>query len=488
MLQNLSVKRLVAGLTLLLMAILLIPSSTLASEPLSLTFEEALDLAVENHPQVLAARQSLEIVERDLAIAKGVFAPNLSIGATPLYRVDAKQASVSMSIRNNTTLPMGVDTETILSGNIAKGSQSLSLGVNTSFDFGLRAEASVSRNVLGENEPKYDYRFYVNQPLFTKTPPLASLQQVENTELQLESANEAVWLAQQRAKIDLYDRLFRLETTRLRLEFSKASLERVRQSYEDAQSRYEIGAANEIDLLSAKINVRQAELNFQRAERSYQQLVNSIKEVLGLDSNAEVEFPSVINLEIASDLLSENEYIARRLATAASLKQAEQAVERAKDDLDSTRRIYGPTGNVTGGYSINQQFPEQWVVMLNISYPLASPTKIHVISEKEQNLEVAIENYEAEKARLEAAIRSTFTQIKDIEQEIEIAQLNYERSLLEKLRGEQLFERNLSDEETLRQLEQRLKESQLDLLEKEHNFLVQVMELNLLIGESVSFY
>jgi len=197
--------------------------SPTASEPETLTLDQAVALALERNPQVLASRARTEILEGQIREVKSQAFPAISVQTSALRWRDP-------SLLNAPTLddflPPGVE---------------------------LRALAA---NLFG-------YEVTVAQPLYTAGKIGTALQLAK---LEREGVGIDVTKTEQDIKIQVVRAFYALLLAEKQLEIVQDTIKQRERHLAMARARYEAGAATQVDVLRSEVSLANAQPELLRAE------------------------------------------------------------------------------------------------------------------------------------------------------------------------------------------------------------------------------
>lgn len=300
--------------------IALFPLGLSAQEPAparTVSLDEALALALQNAPAMVAAEGAVDIAEAGLLQARGSLLPSLSANGV------------------------------------------FSNSSNERFD--QTTGRLVSQNYTAQLQGGYD--------IFTGGRRLA----------QLRGAGADVAAAEAQMRAQRFETI--LATTQAFYEAAAASdivraagqrLARARQQMEFAETRLEIGTATQSDALRAELEVGNAELGLIDAESSLRNARLTLGRRIGV-AEAVAADPAALPAD-APPLPAVDELIARALRTSPEVLAAEATLESRTADRLESYLAYAPSVRLTGGYDwFSFDFPpeeQSWNFRLTASLPL----------------------------------------------------------------------------------------------------------------------
>jgi len=169
----------------------------------------------------------------------------------------------------------------------------------------------------------------------------------EYTERAYQGTQEDVVLQTRKA---FYGTLFMRELVRA----NREGLDVVRANLENVRSQYKNGTAAEFDLLRAEVQVANTEPLFIAAENSYQLAKNSLKNILALPLEQEIDVQGDLTYqELPQELMDSR----RREALATNSQIAQLALQESilEKNITIERAAHYPTLNLTGSYQWQSQ-------------------------------------------------------------------------------------------------------------------------------------
>ena len=271
-------------------------STQTETEGLTLNFQEAMNLALQN-PTVTLAKSQLELAEKQLAVASGVISAELSADYSSTWGDSTNEITGDVTSLDN----RGIDDITLQATfNVVP--------YGPTADTITKARWSVQRA---------QYELYDTQ-----------LEQLVNVaSLYLTALRDT-----QEAQVLQND-----------VRVAEAKLEAVR-------AQEDVGAANDAQLLSAEIVLSQAQSDYGIAEQERVQSLAQLSQALGVNVTQVEGEPGEVNMPEITDY-------EQLLLNRSDVINAQLAVEEAKLNRDSTLRDYLPSGSVA--LSLNSTSTDQ---------------------------------------------------------------------------------------------------------------------------------
>ncbi|HXK58988.1 MAG TPA: TolC family protein [Acidobacteriota bacterium] len=378
--------------------------SPTASEPETLTLDQAVALALERNPQVLASRARTEILEGQIREVKSQAFPAISVQTSALRWRDP-------SLLNAPTLddflPPGVE---------------------------LRALAA---NLFG-------YEVTVAQPLYTAGKIGTALQLAK---LEREGVGIDVTKTEQDIKIQVVRAFYALLLAEKQLEIVQDTIKQRERHLAMARARYEAGAATQVDVLRSEVSLANAQPELLRAENGIRYARSVLNNLLARSTDfptravgdliyRKVEVPPLE--EVVSDAFAGRPELQRlRL----NEKQAEE--QRKLASAESRLRV-----DLNGAYGFsardatNLANPEftRWSLAVTLNLPLfdggrregliqqavANQRIVRLTrSETEDNIHLQAQTAVDEIKRAEQTIEAARASVKEAERVLELMEQNY---------------------------------------------------------------
>lgn len=304
-----------------------------------LSLEQCIELAVENNPNILAARSTIKAHEGKIGQSRSNFLPqiNLSSGYS----------------RRNTQTTSSVDD----SSNSYSGSISLNQLI---YDFG-KTSTQVKISRLGLEGASAEVQNVVNNIVYS-------------------------------VKVSYYKVLFTLQTKKVREE----SVEQYQKQLEQAQAFYKEGLKPKIDVTTAETNLSNAEFNLIKAENEVKSAFADLNNAIGIPEALDYTLADSLKYNeynIAFSSAIEQAYTNRPDLKGVILKES-----AAKESVKLNKKEYLPELKAVSGYGLGgNEFPldDSWSVGAEVTLPVFNGLLTHnKIKEAKANLEVAEYNQE----------------------------------------------------------------------------------------------
>ena len=274
----------------------------------SLSLEEAIQKGLDNRAEIKNARLETELAERQNALLKAHYLPQISGLADLRWNTQLQ----------TTILPFDI------TGNNPEGTTTVKFGLPFNNTFGLDA----TQKIL---DPQTKYTRQINNT------------QVESRRLALEQQRTAV-------RQNITEAYYRTVFDRERLRLAEAALDRAKENLAIAQTRLAAGTLLENDFDRVRLDQSNAELALRKARQDYSLAIQALQYRMGVPQNNLIE-PSQTLPEILADTaaVSPPDIAARTEIRAEVLNMTLEALNESREL--ATRR---PTLSAYGNYSALQ--------------------------------------------------------------------------------------------------------------------------------------
>ena len=375
---------------LILFLILIVPFKVDAEEIIikgeSLNLERCIEIALKLQPNIIGARNTVNVNESRIGQAKANYYPQINWSSS--YSKIKPASGIS---------------------GFSSGSTSVSLGrTNESFD-------------------QYSTGFNLSQMIydFGKTPTQVRIQNLnlDSSRSDLENVSEQVVLNVKQAYYGV------LQTKRNR-DVTSDTVKQFQQHLEQAKGFYEVGTKPKFDVTKAEVDLSSAKLNLIKSENALRLAVVSLNNAMGVPDAPEYTLEDNLSFQKYSvtfeDALAKAYQNRPDLLSIVTKRQAsESSIELAKKDFYPLL-----TGSVSYEWS-GQTFPLEhgWNAGATLSFPLFSGflTKYQV-DEAKANLNVLRANEESVKQTVFLEVQKAYLNLKDAEERIPTAELTVKQA------------------------------------------------------------
>ena len=351
-----TIKKLTLGLLLLAFGAM----TAGAQEPLSLTLDECLRIALNENPTIKVAQMEIERVDYSRREVLGQLLPEISFSA---------QYSRSLAIQT-----------------VYMGDQSFKMGRDNSYTTGFNATIPLVVPQLWKSLKLSDNQILQNVEA-ARASRLSLVNQVKN-------AYYALLLAQDSKKV--------IEENHKTAQFNATVF----------QKKYELGVASEYDVLRANVAVTNLEPSIIEAENSITQLKLQLKVLMGMDVAIDIE-PAQSLDAFKSQMYNHSAAMGASLIDNTSLKQLDLKTDYLNKALEAQKAAWWPT--LVGGLnymwnstSMGSPFKNfKWnpysTASLSLSIPLFTGGQR---LNKQRQAEIAVREMRWQRENLERSLQS----------------------------------------------------------------------------------
>lgn len=369
---------LIAGLGILACSLAFGQSTEKGSEPIILTVDKAVELALQNNITIKQSKMDLDMLElRDSYSWNGI-SPSLS-----------------------------------LSG-------------------GLNGSKAGTFDTFGDSEPTASWSA-TGSVSFNFTPALAT--SIKSAKLAYEAGQMSYENTRRSIELSVRKTFYSLLYFNENLELQHRSLETARQTYESNLSKFNQGRLSEMNLLTSQYNYESKIPAVTNLHTTYENNLDNFKIILGLDLNDEIELTGSL-IELAATELN-NKLLDVEIEQLPSIKTLLKNIESSENSLMATRfSAYAPSLSLSGSAGTNGGIKPSSDPRVSVSYsatvriPLDgylpwSNGSVSVHAQKE-TLEKLKQNLEQTKKTTEISIRNSYNAIKQAKAQLALYEKNME--------------------------------------------------------------
>jgi len=402
-------KKMRVGLLFMSLLFLLSPPAWSAQPPIKikLTLSESIKQALDHNLDIRIAEIQLEGMESKVAQSKASFKPKLNLDLAPATwagKLDSlhyePQAGLTASLltERGTTYGLTLEQE-----------QGEDERINTSWSLIL------TQKILPH--PRVDSSY-----LALKKSLLSS----EQERLALEDERNSL-------KLEVTVGFYNILKQQKEIELKGLYLEQAREDLLIVKDKFENQSASDLDLLSAQVEVVNAEESVFQGEDDLFQYSGEFKDLLGIDSEAQIELIGESHPEPEPLELNLGDAVKEALANRLEIKRQKLTVSQSELDLALAKSKRSPSLNLSGGYSYTEleddKEEDEYEVSLIFQIPLVDGGESKAeIEEARDRLKEANLNSEKLKRDTRAEVRSYFFDLQRRLRQIELLSLSEERS------------------------------------------------------------
>lgn len=418
------------GCMLLLAVVASSFSYTQAQIPL--TIEQALDIAEENNPDLIAAKLNLERYQYNLVAQQASLKSRFSLDLDPV--------NYSRNRRFDNRLSQWYTNETFSTSGTFMVSQPIlwtdgevSL-INT---FGWQDNQSIVEGMDNRNRAfSNDLYLQINQPLFTYNRRKMEMRQIE-----FDYENAGIRYALQRLNTErsITNQFYAVYMAQSSLAISEEELENSEQSFEIIRNKVEADLAAREELYQAELNLANAQSAVEERVVSLENAKDQLKQTLGMPLEEDIEVAVEIEVSpIAIDLI---QAVQSGLNSRMELRQREIDIELAELQMIQTKSMNEFRGDISLSIGIigdHERFDQMYDnptqnprIAVSLTVPIFDwgEKKARV---RAQRVAQTLAKLEHENLRIdiELEVRQTWRRLENLRSQIDIAETSVRNAQL----------------------------------------------------------
>lgn len=407
--------------------------SSLFAKEITITADNAVELALQNHIDIQTAQISLEQNRRSYAHSWNNVLPDVSATGT------------------------ASETRTYSSSDTDKAGLKAGVSASLSLDFGLADKIKQLKAEYNSGKISYD-----NTVRSTQTAVLQSF----------------------------YNLLYLKE----KVEAAKSTCESYQRQYDQILAKAKRGVSNELDLLTAQVNLETSKPDADSAENTYLNELVSFLNTIGLSVEPDTTVILDGSLDYADKLgeINKTQIIETCESTSSEVLQLEEKIKAAKYSKKSTAsQLYLPSVNVAASaYPYNWQNEKitdntsntpNWTVSLGLSLPLSSWIPGSSSKDSVAKIDDTIKTYELQLENTKKSVRTkVIEKLKNIElsqKTLEARKMNVELAEKSYQMTEDAYNRGTKDLLTLQNSLDTLQNAKLQLSAEQYTLISNVLDL-----------
>ena len=393
---------------------------------ITLTIEQALDIAEDNNPQMKSAKLNLERTRYSLEAQRAALKPQFSMNVSPISYSQTRSFDNRYSEwYTNKSLGSSGTFRTSLPILLTDGTLSL---VD---EFGWQDRTSMNQN--GENRNKAfanDLSIRYTQPIFTYNRLKMQLQRLE-----FDHENSGISYALQRLTMEssITSQFYQVYMTQKELEISRDQYENAKKDYEIIKEKVEADLSAREELFQADVNLATAESSVESNIVRLENAKDGLKQTLGIPLNEEINV--IADVAITPIMIDQEKAIHSGLTSRMELRQREIDIAESDLQMITVKAMNEFRGDISLSIGItgdNQRFEDIYKqptqsprVGITFTVPIFDwGEKRARIRAQETSQTVAKLNYENLKVNFELSIRQTIRRIGNLLTQISIREKN----------------------------------------------------------------
>ncbi len=303
-----------------------------------LTIEQALDIAEENNPDLIAAKLNLERYQYNLVAQQASLKSRFSLDLDPI--------NYSRSRRFDNRLSQWYTNETLNTSGTFMVSQPILLTdgevslINT---FGWQDNQSTVEGMDNRNRAfSNDLYLRLNQPLFTYNRRKMEMRQIE-----FDYENAGIRYALQRLNTErsITNQFYAVFMAQSSLAISQEELENSEQSFEIIRNKVEADLAAREELYQAELNLANAQSAVEERIVSLENAKDQLKQTLGMPLYEDIEV--AVEIEVSPVAIDLVQAVQSGLSSRMELRQREIDIELAELQMIQTKSLNEFRGDIS---------------------------------------------------------------------------------------------------------------------------------------------
>ncbi len=404
--------------------VLLMGISFFSFAQITLTIEEAMNIAEDNNPQMRTAKLNYMRTQYMLIASRAGLKPQFSMTVDPFsYSQTRSFDSYNSDYYTSRNLSTGGRFRTELPFLLTDGVLSLTNTFGWSSNESQKATGTTLTERFSNNlQLRYD------QPLFTY-----NRRQMEMKRLEFDHENSGISYALQRLRTEqnITRQFYAVYLAQNNLEISRAELENSQKNYDIIKEKVEAGLSAREELFQAEVNLASAESSVQSTGVTLKNAKDDLKQTLGMPLKEDINVS--VTIEVITMLIDEEKAIQSGLLSRMELRQREISMAEADLAMITTKAINEFRGDITLSMGIsgdNPRFDDIYSTPTNsprigISFTIPifdwGQRKARINAQKTAQI-IAQLNYNNETVNIENDIRQSLRSLENLRSQISIAE------------------------------------------------------------------
>jgi outer membrane protein TolC len=444
-----------------------------------LTLDDAINVALENSPNIRRSRLNLERSQESLNAQNAALKSRFSLQVTPFDYYRDRQFNDYFSTWYTSENKQSFATFSVVQP-IVWTDGTLSL-INK---FGWQESFTETQDITSTTFNNNLYMSY-EQPLFTYNRTRLRL-----NELELDLENSALSYAIQQLQItrNVSESFYAVYEQRMRVQIAQDEYESQKNNYELTQNKVDADILSRDELYQAELNMLNSQMNLKNQQVTLQNQLDQFKQLIGMDIFEELELITDVSYNSVDVDLDKaiNEGINNRM----ELRQREIAIENSQFDLIQTSATNEFFGNVTLAFgvigtdenleNIYANPTDNQRVSLTFDIPIFDwGQRESLIKASEKNIEVANVNQEDEKNGIVVSIRTVYRNLQNLETQIEISEVSERNAQLSYDINRERYSNGDLTSYDLQQFQQQLSNAKLNRINALINYKLELLNMKI---------
>ena len=392
---------------------------------ITLTIEQALDIAEENNPQMIQAKLSLERTQFLLEASHAALKPQFSMTVNPFgYSQNRRFDSYNSAWYTSKELTSSGTFQAELPLLLTDGTLRLSNTFGWQDSESTRASGTTISKAFSN-----DLQLRFIQPLFTYNTTKMEMQRLE---FDHENAGISYALQRLRTEQNITRQFYSVYLAKSSLEISHSELENAQTNYDIIKAKVDAQLSAEEELYQAEVNLMNAESSVQSDEVSLKNAKDDLKQTLGMPLSEEIDVS--VTIEAIPMLIDEEKAINFGLTSRMEIRQREISMIEADLTMITTKARDAFSGNLSLSIGItgdNERFGNIYEtptnsprVAISFNIPIFDwgQRRARINAQKTAQT-IAKLNYDNEVVNIELDIRQSVRRLEYLRTQIRISEI-----------------------------------------------------------------
>lgn len=325
-----------------------------AQEKSTFNFEEALEIAEQNSPDIQQARFSLERSQQNLNAQEASLKSYFSLSLEPFYYSKQNQFNTGLSIWTQSETKRYSGTLSVRQPLIWTDAV---ISLNNQFRWtDSKSQIPFGGLLIGNSEAYFSNNLYISydQPIFTYNRTKMGLEEVE---LDLENASLNYQLRELQLEQTVAQSFYGAYQNKMSLQVAKEEYQNRQESYNIIKNKVDAGIAAQEELYQAQLDLTTSQSQVQNQQVTLENSLDELKRLLGLNITDEIDvFAEIVQMEVNVDL---DFAISNGLKNRREIRQREINIALSVNNVTRAGATNEFLGNISLTYGLfgkNEQF------------------------------------------------------------------------------------------------------------------------------------